>query len=642
MNTATVELQPADSPARRWALLLVSVAAVQLFYWLIVHPWLYAAQVRPELIPVRDTEVAVLESPDIEALATARFEAVGLPHESCCAPGYRALRMRLDLTAVPPGGMALVANFNADNLRVLVNGVIAAGQGRMRLPDISYYGNQKRVMFLPAALFTPGENEMVMIVVRDASPYFGFFPPILGEFQALEEPLRHRNWFLNTYQQHATTIGALIALLALVVAWKSSSRGFALWVVLLISVWTVRNAWYAWEEPPFSGWQRLYVYFATTAIIPIAWLNVADQWTQRPIKGLAGTSMAIIGLALIAIAMWFRDPGLAAYERASSLVDAIGLGFGALVVVRFLWHALRHREQRHLELALYLLLISLMVIEFVFEWWANSVKAYLKSSLPVILIAFVAAFLARNVRLFASVNEINALLKDKLRAREAELAEQHAREAELIRRETLVDERSRLMSDIHDGVGGQLVSLIHANRREPMSPAAMNEALNSVLDELRFIIDSLDAIGSSLSTALANFRRRIEPRLKAAGIQLRWRNELPPEGDGFSPREVLQICRIVQEAISNVIQHSNASEIRLAVHRDEPSDSLMLSVLDNGQPIGAAPGAGRGLKTMQNRAQSLHGQLRTQARDNGFHVELCAPWRAPRRDQAEPRDSQPA
>jgi len=628
VNAVLANAPSADSAARRWTLMLLWAAAVQGIYWLIVHPWLYAAQVRPELIAVRDAEIAVLDAPDIEALAQARFAAVSLPHESCCAPGYRALRMRFDLVEVPADGMALVANFNADNIRILVNGVIAAGQGRMQLPDISFYGNQKRVLFLPAALFRPGENELTLIVVRDASPYFGFFPPILGEFAALEAPLRHRNWFLNTYQQHATTVGALIALLALVVAWKSSSRGFALWVLLLISAWTLRNAWYAWEEPPFAGWPRLYVYFATTALIPIAWLNVADQWTQRPIKRLAATSGMVAALALVAMALWFLNPGQAAYERASSLVDALGLGFGALVVARFLWHALRHREHRHLELALYLLLISLMVIEFVFEWRTNTVKAYLKSSLPVILIAFVAALLARNVRLFASVSEINALLKEKLSAREAELAERHAREAALIRRETLVDERSRLMSEIHDGVGGQLVSLIHANRREPLAPQDLNSALLAVLDELRFIIDSLDAVGASLSTALANFRRRIEPRLKAAGIRLRWHNVLPAEGDGYGPREILQICRIVQEAISNAIQHAEASEISLSVSRDDGANCLLLCIADNGrthQPI--AP-TGRGLRTMLMRAKSLNGSLRTERGAEGFLVELRAPWLA--------------
>lgn len=633
-----------DRPAYRWAKLVAAVALVQLAYWFVLHPWLFAGSARPELVMVRDAEVAELVSPEPEALAAADFKPVELPYESCCAPGYRALRVRFDLDAVPARGLALIAGYNADNHRVLVNGVIADGRGRMTLPDISYYGNVRRIVFLPAALLRSGENELLLVAVRDASPYFGFSWPTLGEYDALEEPLRHRYWFLNTYQMHARTIGAVIALLALVLAWRSSAPAFAWWVVLLVSAWTLRSAWFAWAEPPFEGWTRLYVYFATTALIPIAWLNVADQWTRHPVRHLSTASLVIAGLALACLAGWFTEPGLAAYERASSLMEIIGLGFGALVVLRFLWHLLRVREDRHLELALYLLLVSLMVFEFAYEWWANRVTGYLNASLPVILLAFVAAFLASNIRLFASVNEINALLRERLRAREAELAEQHAREAELIRRETLVDERSRLMGEIHDGIGGQLVSLIHANRREPLSPSEWNTSLNAVLDELRFIIDSLDAVGASLSTALANFRRRIEPRLKAAGIQLRWRNELPPDGDGYGPREVLQVCRIVQEAISNVVQHAQASEIRLSVLRDEAGGNLVLEVVDNGRtPAGtAAPAGGRGLKSMRNRAQSLGGSLDAQAGVDGFCVTLRAPWGARRDEPAQSRDSQPA
>lgn len=631
---------PASGPWQRWRL-AGTILAVQLVYWLLVHPWLFAATPRPALIPVTGAEVAELAAPLPEALADARFESVELPDERCCAPGYRALRLRFELAAVPATGLALVANFNADNVLVLVNGVIADRRGRMTLPDISYHGNQKRIVFLPAALLATGANQLVLITVRDASPYFGFGPPILGDHAALEAPLQHRNWFLNTYQMHARTLGALIALLAAVLAWRSSSPAFAAWVCLLVGAWTLRSAWFAWADPPFAGWTRLYVYFAATLLIPLAWLNVADQWTRHPIPWLARAS-AIVAVAVLALlAVWFTDPGVQAYERASSLVDGIGLGCGVLVVARFAWHVYRHREERQVELALYLLLVSLMGLEFAAEWWANRVAGSLNASLPVILIAFVAAFLARNVRLFASIHEINTLLRERLSAREAELAEQHAREAELIRRETLVDERSRLMSDIHDGIGGQLVSLIHANRRDALTPAQWNQALTAVLDELRFIIDSLDAMGASLSTALANFRRRIEPRLAAAGIQLRWRNELPADGDGYGAREVLQVCRIVQEAISNVIQHAHASEIRLSVWCDAATRQLCLDLVDNGRPDpNASRGSGRGLQSMETRAQRLGGQLRTLATPEGFRVELRAPWIAPAADQRG--DNQPA
>lgn len=632
------------SPPRQtlhWARLLATCIVVQLVYWWLVHPWLFASGGFPDLIPGRDAELAVLTSPDPAAIAQAAFKPVDLPYEDCCAPGYRVLRLRFDLETVPPRGLALIADFNADNFRVLVNGGIAGGQGRMTLPNLTYHANPKRLTVLPAGLLRSGENELVVITVRDASPYFGFYWPVLGDYDVLEGPLQHRLWFLSDYQAHARTIGGLIAVMALVLALRSSAPAFAWWLFLLVGCWTLRSAWYDWDSPPFSGWTRLYVYFATTALIPIAWLNVADQWTRSPVRFLTVASVGIAGLALTMLAAWFSDPGLVAYERASSLVDAIGLGFGALAVARFLWHVLRNHEDRYAELALYLLLITLLVLEFASEWWANRVVGYVNASLPVILIALVAAFLARNVRLFASIHEINTLLRERLSAREAELAEQHAREAELIRRETLVDERSRLMSDIHDGIGGQLVSLIHANRRDALTPAQWNQALTAVLDELRFIIDSLDAMGASLSTALANFRRRIEPRLAAAGIQLRWRNELPADGDGYGAREVLQVCRIVQEAISNVIQHAHASEIRLSVWCDAATRQLCLDLVDNGRPDpNASRGSGRGLQSMETRAQRLGGQLRTLATPEGFRVELRAPWIAPAADQRG--DNQPA
>ena len=287
-----------------------------------------------------------------------------------------------------------------------------------------------------------------------------------------------------------------------------------------------------------------------------------------------------------------------------------------------LGHSLRLRI-----VALFLLLITLMGIEFMWQWLWGISTGHVTNTLPILLIAFVAAFLSRNVRLFRSMNEINALLKQQLMAREAELSEQYARQGELLRRETLLEERRRLMGEMHDGIGGQLVSLMHANRHQAMSAPELNEALTAVAEELRLVIDSLDSVGSSVGTALANYRRRIEPRLKAAGITLRWSNELDTDTHGLGPREVLHVCRIVQEAVTNALKHSGCNEVQLGLSEDEALRRLKIRVADNGRglPPDAEPGSGHGQRSMRERAEALGGTLTVNSGSQGTEIVLDMP-----------------
>lgn len=49
----------------------------------------------------------------------------------------------------------------------------------------------------------------------------------------------------------------------------------------------------------------------------------------------------------------------------------------------------------------------------------------------------------------------------------------------------------------------------------------MAEGLQSVIDEMRLMVDSMDSVGESLEAALATFRARIQPRVEAAGFAFR-------------------------------------------------------------------------------------------------------------------------
>src|SRR5262249_56901663 len=72
--------------------------------------------------------------------------------------------------------------------------------------------------------------------------------------------------------------------------------------------------------------------------------------------------------------------------------------------------------------------------------------------------------------------------------------------------------RTRLMRDLHDGLGGQLVSIVAQSERNTAS-GGIGEAARAALKDLRLVIDSMDDIGGDLMLALGSWRDRAAAQL---------------------------------------------------------------------------------------------------------------------------------
>ena len=95
---------------------------------------------------------------------------------------------------------------------------------------------------------------------------------------------------------------------------------------------------------------------------------------------------------------------------------------------------------------------------------------------------------------------------------------------------------------------------------------------------------------------------------------------------------VLQIMRIVQEALTNAVRHSHGKEIRIqAVASD---GGVQVAISDNG--TGFVPSqqvVGQGLRNMYQRAFRIGAELQIH-HDNGTEVRLYVPVTSLRLDNA--------
>src|SRR5690606_35140352 len=153
-------------------------------------------------------------------------------------------------------------------------------------------------------------------------------------------------------------------------------------------------------------------------------------------------------------------------------------------------------------------------------------------------------------------------------------------------------------------------------------PEEIASLLRESLDEMRLAIDAFGQADIDLHGALASLRFRMQPRLQAAGIEMNWTMDQAFAEAQPDERTAMQLLRIVQEALSNVIRHSGATEV--SVRFEARGDRFRITIADNGRGFQAnAPGGGRrglGLSGIRARAHDIGGEADIESSPGGTSV----------------------
>jgi signal transduction histidine kinase len=210
----------------------------------------------------------------------------------------------------------------------------------------------------------------------------------------------------------------------------------------------------------------------------------------------------------------------------------------------------------------------------------------------------------------------------------AELAAELAsRQQTLLRaqhQQSVLQERERVMQDMHDGLGASLSSSLLLLERGELTVEGAAVVMRECVDDLRLVVDSLEPASQDMATLLGMLRYRLQRRIGAAGVALRWDMDDLPTLEWLDPSLALDLLRLVQEAIANALNHARATELQLAAR--PAGEEVELLIRDNGRGFAGMPRAGRGLRTMEARAQRLGGRLTIQSTlDAGTTITLHLP-----------------
>jgi signal transduction histidine kinase len=223
---------------------------------------------------------------------------------------------------------------------------------------------------------------------------------------------------------------------------------------------------------------------------------------------------------------------------------------------------------------------------------------------------------------------------------QAEVAESRATQAEHERdvaaRIAVAEERARIARELHDIVAHAVsVMVLQVGAFRHKLPGALSEdreALSGVeqtgraaLAEMRHLLDAMRDDGDDLQLGPLPGLDRIDALLQdvgRAGLPV----QLHIDGDRVElPRGIdISAYRIVQEALTNALKHSRATQAEVALRY--ATDGLGIEVRDNGHGAVTPNGHGHGLIGIRERVKLYGGEMNAgTANGGGFILSVRLP-----------------
>lgn len=184
----------------------------------------------------------------------------------------------------------------------------------------------------------------------------------------------------------------------------------------------------------------------------------------------------------------------------------------------------------------------------------------------------------------------------------------------------ITQERARIVRDLHDDVGGRLLSLIY-NAADEESAKDAREALDALKESLIVVEDSQTI---DFSVAWHAMQQAAQVRLAQAGFTLRNIEQFESERI-LSAREYINFKRIVQEIVSNTIKYGRKGEMEMAMSVSEEGALKLKARNKIGRKKSDPTSTGRGIANIENRIQELGGSMSAGLSDDNFYqinVEL--------------------
>ena len=533
-------------------------------------------------------------------------------------------RVRFDPAVIGPGPLALFTQDNREQITVYANGIEIFRNFAIESEQTQAW-YRPYLIPLPGGLLKPGLNTLSVRVGTHYDLELGRL--VIGPHAALRRQYDSQYFWRVSGPTAANYVMLLLGAISLLVWTVRRREPELLFLALTAVLWFVNNYHYFADRLPFD--QTLFanisnysVYFAMWATLSFCLLFLRSRHRWPTIGVMLGFGIFILGLRLENII------DVPVFYRATITVS--------LLTSILIWRGLnRSRPTGHLAMAGLIAVFTLASVHDMgriagVDWWSG-LDFYFQ---PFIGLGFCLAFLIffgkRALDAFSALDNVNQTLEQRVNEARADLARSEGLRRTLEVENAVESERNRLIREMHDGIGANVVTAL-AVAEQQHQPAAIIQTLRRVLSDLKLTVDSLEPVNGDVVVLIANLRHRMERDLRLAGIRCRWSATPCERLTWLDATNALHVLRIFQEAISNVLVHSQATEMEIGC-RPETRDGragLEAYLLDNGIgfELDQSLPQGKGLSGMRSRAEALGALFQLESRKgSGTRLAIWMPY----------------
>lgn len=587
-----------------------------------------------------DVQASPVEDP---AALSPHWEQASLPDNWARShPGLKGgiawFRVKFELPPRPPSGgsWALYLPYLYDGGRFWLNGAPLASIAQTT-DQMHARWERPHLITMPDSQLRVGRNELLLRAVpTDPGAGLRLQRMSIGPSEELLPLYDRRMFWVRTMPQNAVATCLAVGLFVGFVWWRR--RGEVLYGLfgLATILWSIRTLTFVIEvmPSPWWPWWRAMYHSATggfvvvLALFAMRFAGLRLPWVERTLLGY-----------------WLIGPVtmLASGGRLDSQVGFLWTGgmipIGLSIIGFTAWAAWRQRSGAAIALLVAVALGTMAGIhDYAVAWdgafklpqavqgWTAHRIFLLHHAANLLLLVMVAILTLRFVQALDATADLNLHLEDRVAQRERELQARHAQVASLEREQAVAEERRRIMQDLHDGLGSQMFTALLRVERGAVDAGELAQVLRDCIADMRLTFEVIAPDEADFRTALGNFRFRWDGLLHDAGLTTDWNFDGLPDTLVLAPTVALQLLRVAQEALTNVLKHAQASSVRVALRID--SMQLELSVEDDGCGFPAnerRPDLARGLSSMLRRAHQLGATLAIDSQAGGTRLVLHLP-----------------
>ncbi len=503
------------------------------------------------------------------------------------------------------------------NAQIYINNVLV---GRIGSPAQSTYDNdplsrvenQPYYFSIPGALLTKNKTELTIIVASDTAG-----EGLLGNIY-LAEITKIRAAYEKRYAMLITSIATITA-------------GMLAIAILMNVLWLLRRQdnVYGWFALTLYTWS-LHNFLKTgidlsiprhvqniMALLAFVWfivflIKAAHHFMEQKLPGRE--RIILITAFICSLMIIFSDSlpwSLLITHQISSTYVLVLAGY-VLMDFTFKYH------QRADLQNIFILPAGFSMFVFGSHDWLQLMQLIprddgrlLHFAAPVTVAVFGAMLLERFAGVLRKAELYNFELERRVSEKHNELEANYQRLREMEHQQLLIAERERFMKEIHDGVGGHLISMLSMVRSGKQDTDIIVSSIETALSDLRLMIDSLSPQENDIPSLLGALRSRLEPQMQSSGLQLNWQVDALPVVPNFGPHKALQVLRIVQEAVTNVIRHAQAKNIYIKAYvaQQQNKAQVIIKICDDGAGFSGDIVHGKGLDNMQYRANDIKAKI---------------------------------